>query len=88
MYKIDKEKRQIIVTNNTRKEIIINEFDTLHRIYLPNTKDKYECELVLLDIEMQNELGEGTGKFETRAFGRKKGNPHWLLNFVPEEYEL
>ena len=88
MFTIDKEKRQIVITNDvSRKVTIIKEGENLKRKFLEGTVDKYECVLKLLDVDIINpETGEKTGEKETKAFGQRVGNPNWLMLFEEEEY--
>lgn len=92
---LDLENRSVILKKtvskartSTQDAIVINEFDTLKKKFLPNTADEYECELVLVDVEKIDELGEKTGEVETVAYSRRKGVENWLMTFEPEEYEL
>ena len=87
-FRIDEVKRQVILVQGAPRstEVIINELDTLNRKFLEVTHDKYECELVLQDVEIKNEAGEETGVTELRAFARRKGTENWLMEFIPEEY--
>lgn len=89
-FRIDEVKRQVILQQEKPRvgEVIINEFDTLTRKFLNDTGLKYECELVLARVEVLNELGEKTGAQETKAFARRKGFDNWLMEFIPQEYEL
>lgn len=88
MFTIDKEKRQIVITNDvSRKVTVIKEGENLKRKFLEGTVDKYECVLKLLDVDIVNpETGEKTGEKETKAFGQRVGNPNWLMLFEEEEY--
>ena len=88
MFTIDKERRQIVITNDvSRKVTIIKEGENLKRKFLEGTVDKYECVLKLLDVDIINpETGEKTGEKETKAFGQRVGNPNWLMLFEEEEY--
>lgn len=88
MFTIDKEKRQIVITDEaSRKVTVIKEGETLRRRFLEGTTDKYECVLKLLDVDTINpETGEKTGQKETKAFGQRVGNPSWLMSFIEEEY--
>lgn len=89
-FRIDEAKRQVIVIPGSDKagEIVVNELDPLNRKFLEGTDDKYECELVLLDVEITDESGEKTGATELKAFARRKGAENWLMEFIPEEYIL
>lgn len=91
MYTIDKENRRIIITpeiTTTYSQKIINEFDKLKRIFLDGTVDQYECELVILDVDIKDmETGKKTGT-ETKAFARRVGQPNWLMEFNETEYVL
>lgn len=90
MFTIDKERRQIVITNDvSRKVTIIKEGENLKRKFLEGTVDKYECVLKLLDVDIINpETGEKTGEKETKAFGQRVGNPNWLMLFEEEEYVI
>lgn len=87
-FRIDEAKRQVIVTTGVAKagEIVLNELDPLNRKFLEGTGDKYECELVLKDVELTNEAGEKTGITELKAFSKRKGAENWIMEFIPEEY--
>lgn len=87
-FRIDEAKRQVIVISGVAKAggIVLNELDPLNRKFLNGTNEKYECELVLQDIEITNEDGEKTGATELKAFARRKGVENWLMEFIPEEY--
>lgn len=91
MYTIDKENRRIIITpegTSTYSQKVVNEFDKLERIFLEGTQDKYECELVIMDVEVKDmETGKKTGT-ETKAFARRIGQPNWLMEFNETEYVL
>ena len=90
MFTIDKERRQIVITNDvSRKVTIIKEGENLKRKFLEGTVDKYECVLKLLDVDIINpETGEKTGEKETKAFGQRVGNPNWLMLFEEDEYVI
>lgn len=89
MFRIDILKRQVIIMNDlgTRDVKIINEFDRIQKKFLPNTVDKYECELVLLEVPTYNAELVETGK-ETKAFARRVGYENWLMKFNEEDYIL
>lgn len=91
MYTIDKENRRIIITlegTSTYSQKIVNEFDKLKRKFLDGTRDKYECELVIMDVEVKDmETGKKTGT-ETKAFARRVGQSNWLMEFNETEYVL
>ncbi|MGL5716751.1 MAG: hypothetical protein ACRCX2_27295 [Paraclostridium sp.] len=88
-YAIDKENRRIILEATTLnlEQNIINEFDLLEKSFLEGTEDKYDCELVLLDVEVHDDEMNVVG-VETKAFARRKGNEQWLMEFDAEEYKL
>lgn len=97
MYTIDKLNRKIIITvqkdgvstfSNYSEKIEINEFDKLEKKFLPNTQDKFECELILLDVEKRDESGNKTGIMETKAFARRIGREDWLMEFNESDYVL
>lgn len=83
-FTIDLENRRVVVDattlQNKSNPIIINEFDKLTKNFLPNTQDKYECELVLLEVENEN------GELETKAFTRRIGYEGWIMEFNFEDY--
>lgn len=91
MYTIDKENRRIIIKPDeptTYSQKVVNEFDKLERIFLDGTHDKYDCELVIMDVEVKDmETGKVTGT-ETKAFARRLGEPNWLMEFEETEYVL
>lgn len=86
-FTIDKELRRVIVGDLKQKMtvVVINEFDKLEKAFLENTSDKYECELVLLDVDVMDENMNVVGK-ETKAFARRVGKVQWLMEFNTEEY--
>lgn len=88
MFVIDIKERKIIITNNVSKEVIeIKEGETLKRKFLDGTQDKYDCVLKLLEVDIVNsETQEKTGEKELKAFGQRKDNPSWLMEFNEEEY--
>ncbi|MGL5646955.1 MAG: hypothetical protein ACRDDY_03810 [Clostridium sp.] len=83
---IDEKNRRVVIGNvKSRSAIVINEFDKLEKNFLATTKDKYECELVLLEVEVRDENDEITGA-ETKAFARRVGCEQWLMEFDTENY--
>lgn len=90
MYQIDEKNRAIYIYNTERTTpIIIKEYDRLQKNFDEMTEDKYECELVLLDVEFRDEVThEKTGEKEIRAFARRIGYPQWLMAFDENEYIL
>lgn len=90
MFTIDLENRQVIIVNTSKKrsaeDIIIKEFDKIERKFLPGTAEKYETELVLLEIDINDGEGNPTGEKETKAFARRTDNHDWILEFVVEEF--
>ena len=88
MYTIDLKNRRVIIETKSRGTITINEFDRLNRVFLDGTHDKYECELVLLEVPVMNENNEDTGKKETKAFARRVGNEDWLMIFNETEFNI
>lgn len=90
MFVIDAKERKIIITNNISREVTeIREGESLKRKFLEGTQDKYECVLKLEEVDIVNpETQEKTGKKELRAFGQRVDNPHWLMEFVEEEYTI
>ena len=93
MYIIDKENRRVIIKTHEEfssftTEKVISEFDKLERKFLDGTQDKYECELVILDVEEKDMItGEKIG-ITTKAFTRRIGQPNWLMEFNETEYVL
>lgn len=103
MYIIDKDKRRIVISKEPmtleegtgfyqipKEHIIVNEFDKINRNFIPGTQDTYECELVLLDVEIRDENNPEvhTGKYETKAFAKRIGYDNWLMEFNESEYKL
>lgn len=90
MFVIDKKERKIIITDNiSRKVIEIREGETLDRKFLEGTQDKYNCILKLIDVDIINpKTQEKTGEKETKAFAQRTDNPHWVMEFVEEEYNI
>lgn len=101
MYIIDKDKRRIVIskepmtlqegfTQIPKDSIVINEFDKINRVFIPGTEDIYECELVLIDVEIRDENNPEvhTGKYETKAFAKRIGYDSWLMEFNESEYKL
>lgn len=97
MIKIDKENRQIIITHDKSKDIkIIKEFEKIEKVFLNGTKDKYECELVLLDIPVQSEkerfptISTDDLKLETKAFARRigVGFENWLETINEKDFVI
>lgn len=88
MFVIDAKERKIIITNDVTREVIeIREGETLKRKFLEETQDKYECILKLIDVDIIDPATQKkTGEKETKAFGQRVGNPHWLMEFKEEEY--
>ena len=88
MFKIDKENRKIIITDEvSRKVIEIREGEALNRKFLEGTEDKYNCILKLIDVDIVNpETQEKTGEKETKAFAQRENNEGWLMEFVEDEY--
>ncbi|MGL5965455.1 MAG: hypothetical protein ACRCZ2_13820, partial [Fusobacteriaceae bacterium] len=64
---------------------IIDEFDLLEKEFLPNTEDIYECELILLEVDIQDEDMNVVGT-ETKAFARRIGYSEWLMPFETATY--
>lgn len=89
MYRVDVEKRQVIVSVGVpRTEIVLNEFQELSKIFLEGTEEKYRCILILTDVELVSDDGEKTGEVETKAFAKKIGYDNWIMEFIPSEYDL
>lgn len=97
---IDAEERKIVITRTVKaksrtktmeeQEVIeIREGETLERIFLPGTQDVYECELVLLEVDVINpQTQEKTGEKELKAFAQRKDRADWLIEFVETEYNI
>lgn len=88
MFVVDAKGRKIIITDEvSRKVTEIKEGESLTRKFLDGTIDKYDCVLKLVDVDVIDPATQTkTGKKETRAFGQRVGNPHWLIEFKEEEY--
>ena len=56
---------------------------------MPGTQDVYECELVLLEVDVINpQTQEKTGEKELKAFAQRKDHAGWLMEFVETEYNI
>lgn len=100
MVTIDAEERKIIITRTAKtkgraktteeQEVIeIREGDPLERIFLPGTQDTYDCELILLEVDIIDpKTQEKTGGKEIKAFAQRKNHTGWLMEFVEEEYNI
>ncbi|WP_462424436.1 hypothetical protein [Fusobacterium ulcerans] len=90
MYQIDEKNRAIYIYDTEKTiPIIIKEYDRLQRKFEEGTSDKYECELVLLEVELRDLITqEETGEKEIRAFARRINYPQWLMEFDENEYIL
>lgn len=99
MVTIDAAERKIIITRKAKlnkltteeqeETIEIREGETLERIFLPGTQDVYECELVLLEVDVINpQTQEKTGEKELKAFAQRKDHAGWLMEFVETEYNI
>ncbi|MGL6099090.1 MAG: hypothetical protein ACRCZ9_03460 [Fusobacteriaceae bacterium] len=84
-YTIDKINRKITIETKTKNIIVINEFDLLEKKFLSNTVDKYECELVLMDVSVYGDK-MNVIETETKAFARRIGYSEWLMEFEVESY--
>lgn len=85
-YVLDTVNRRVII-NYQNQEIVINEFDKVEKVFLKNTSDVYECELVILDTIITDDT---TDKeiLETKAYIRRVGNEQWLMDFNLTDYVL
>lgn len=95
MYVIDSKNRKVIIDksidNRSRiisNQIVLNEFDDLKKKFLDGTQDKYDCELVLLEVNVLDAERIPTGNKELKAYAKRKGVDMWLMNFNEEDYEL
>lgn len=99
MVTIDAVERKIIITRKAKlnkltteeqeETIEIREGETLERIFLPGTQDVYECELVLLEVDVINpQTQEKTREKELKAFAQRKDHAGWLMEFVETEYNI
>lgn len=99
MVTIDAMERKIIITRKAKlnkltteekeETIEIREGETLERIFLPGTQDTYDCELVLLEVDIiDHKTQEKTGEKEIKAFVQRKGQVGWLMEFVEDEYNI
>ena len=88
-YTIDLKNRRIVFDATglslDSNNVFINEFDKLTKKFLPDTSDTYECELVLLEVDLLNDKEEIVGT-ETKAFVRRIGRVDWLMEFNTNEY--
>lgn len=68
-------------------ESTLNEGDLLIRKFNPGTEDTYKCQLKFVEVE---NIDENTGEKTTsiKPFSVRVGNPDWIMEFDPEEYEL
>ena len=84
---IDKESRRVVIGDMRQKmsTVIINEFEKVNKTFLEGTIDKYECELVLLEVDLLNDKQDIVGT-ETKAFVRRIGRVDWLMEFNTNEY--
>ncbi len=85
-YVLDTVNRRVII-NYQNQEIVINEFDKVEKVFLKNTSDVYECELVILDTIRTDDT---TDKeiLETKSYIRRVGNEQWLMDFNLTDYVL
>lgn len=91
MFTIDAEKRQVIINKNSKTrdaDIVLNEFDELNRKFLQGTKDKYKCELVLLEVDTIDPITQEKTGTELKAFARRIGYTDYLIGFNPNEFDL
>lgn len=90
---IDKENKRVIIVKDSvnllsveiSEDNVINEFDKIYKTFLEGTKDIYECELILVDVDIKDENQE-TVRVETKAFARRIGRSEWLMEFNLDEY--
>lgn len=84
---IDKESSRVIIGDERQKmtTITINEFEKINKTFIEGTIDKYECELVLLDVDVKDEH-DNVINTETKAFARRIGYSNWLMEFNTSEY--
>lgn len=92
---VDAENRRVVIdmpsplgTKDISTPLIINEFEKVNKVFLEKTKDKYECELLLVDVEVQDENMKPTGEFVTKAFGKRVGYSEWLIEFNLENFYI
>lgn len=95
MITIDIDKRRVIIERPTTLEakdisepVVINEFDKIQKVFLEETKDRYDCELVLVNVEIMDEDMQPTGEYVTKAFGRRIGYEGWLVEFDLESFTV
>lgn len=91
MIQVDKENRQIIVTNERTRNInIIKEFEKIQKVFLLGTEEIYECELVLLEVKLYDEKTRQEIGKETRAFARRIGQNYtnWLETLNETDFIL
>lgn len=82
MYIVNEEKRQLII-QLARTEIVLNEFDLLKKKFLPNTFDVYECRLIFLEVD-----NEENSTKELKPFAQRIDNDGWIMNFEVDEYDF
>lgn len=85
-YEINKDKREVVVYFND-EIIILKEFTKLDKVFISNTSDTYQCELVILDSIITEE-GDNQDKSITKAYARRIGNEQWLMEFNLEDYSI
>ena len=90
---IDLDKRQILITKKgdirkkfAEKEVYFSENDKIPFNFLPNTEDKFETELVLVEVEIFED-DKLTREYETKPFMRRVGTDI-LLSFDPNDYDI
>lgn len=96
MIKIDKNNRQIIITHDRTKDVrIIKEFEKIEKVFLDGTEDIYECELILLEVPVQDDStlfhnSQIEPKLETKAFARRigVGFENWLEDINETDFVL
>ena len=66
-------------------ETELHEGTILKRKFLPGTEDQYECKLVFVPVIIEE---NGVEVEEMKPFVIRVNNPDWVMEFIPEEYEL
>ncbi|MGL4759264.1 MAG: hypothetical protein ACRCXZ_08055 [Patescibacteria group bacterium] len=64
--------------------MILHEGTILKRKFIAGTEDEYECRLLFLTVKKESE----EDLEETKPFAVRVNNPNWIMEFIPEEYEL
>ncbi|MGL5050710.1 MAG: hypothetical protein ACRC6E_08820 [Fusobacteriaceae bacterium] len=66
-------------------EIELHDGTILKRKFLAGTEDQYECKLIFITISINE---GGIEVKEVKPFVIRIDNSNWVMEFLPEEYEL